>query len=331
MLRHVSPEGPGWLRRRRGRGFQYLDERGEPLPDVERDRIRALAIPPAWQDVWICPDPRGHLQVTGTDEAGRRQYLYHPSWRLSRDAEKFARTEGFGRALGRARTLVSRHLAEESPSVERACATAFRLLDLGCFRVGNDVYADRYGSFGVTTLEKQHVHRCGTILRFDFTGKSGIEHHVEVEDRAVVQALDPMRRRRSGGSVLLAFRDAGGWQPLGSERVNDYLARVTGLPITAKDFRTWHATVLAAAVLAVAREEDELTPRQQVRDAMIEAAALLGNNAAQARKSYVDPRVVELHGRGITVASATARRALEDVSRRRPLERQVLALLREHG
>jgi DNA topoisomerase IB len=212
-LRRTSPEEPGWTRRRAGRGFVYLDEHGERLPEEEVSRIRSLAIPPAWRDVWISPHPHGHLQAVGTDEAGRRQYLYHPHWRTRRDAEKFDRVERFGEALGTARPQVLSDLQLEGMPLERACALAVRLLDLGCFRIGNDVYLDRHGSFGLTTLQREHVRRRQDRLVFSFTGKSGVEHQVEIDDPGVVAALEVMRRRRAADDRTSAPGTPPCWPP----------------------------------------------------------------------------------------------------------------------
>ena len=248
--RRSSPDQPGWTRRRAGKGFVYLDEHGERLCDEDCQRVKDLVIPPAWQDVWICRWPNGHLQAVGTDDAGRRQYLYHPDWRAKRDSEKFTRVLEFGRALSKARERVLTDLGTEGMTLVRASATAVRLLDLGYFRIGNDVYADENGSFGLTTLERRHVRRSGDRLVFEFTGKSGVEHEITIDDPPTVEALESMRRRRGGGDRLLAYKDGRRWAPLDSARVNDYVREATGLEATAKDFRTWHATVLAAAALA---------------------------------------------------------------------------------
>ena len=195
-LRRTFPDQPGWTRRRSGKGFVYLDEHGNRLDGEQVQRCKDLVIPPAWKDVWITPHPNGHLQAVGTDDAGRRQYLYHPQWRASRDAAKFDRILGFGKALSKARERVLTDIGAEGMSQERACAVAVRLLDLGYFRIGNDVYTDTNGSFGLTTLLREHVSRRGSALRFRFVGKSGIEHDIDIDDKAAIEALDVMRRRR---------------------------------------------------------------------------------------------------------------------------------------
>ena len=253
-LRRTFPDQPGWTRRRSGKGFVYLDEHGNRLDAEQVQRCKDLVIPPAWKDVWITPHPNGHLQAVGTDDAGRRQYLYHPQWRASRDAAKFDRILGFGKALSKARERVLTDIGAEGMSQERACAVAVRLLDLGYFRIGNDVYTDTNGSFGLTTLLREHVSRRGSALHFRFVGKSGIEHDIDIDDKAAIEALDVMRRRRGGGDRLLAWKDGRTWRDLSSSDVNDYIRGCFGIEATAKDFRTWHATVIAASALA---ETDE--------------------------------------------------------------------------
>jgi DNA topoisomerase IB len=329
-LRRTSPDQPGWTRRRAGKGFVYLDQHGDRLSEEDAQRVRELVIPPAWQEVWVTPYENGHLQAVGTDEAGRRQYLYHPDWRSRRDAEKFDRMLLFGKALSRARERVLTDLGTEGMELTRACAVAVRLLDLGYFRIGNDVYADKHGSFGLTTLERRHVRRRGSDLVFEFTGKSGIEHHVEIDDPATVEALEIMRRRRGGEDRLLAWKDGRRWQPLDAARVNDYVRETTGLDATAKDFRTWHATVLAAAALAETEEpgESKASRKRAISGAMKEVAEFLGNTPTLARSSYVDPRVVDAYEQGRTIAAVTRRRFDRSDDRQAALERAVLRLLR---
>src|SRR4051794_26589206 len=245
-MRRVSPEDPGWTRRRAGRGFVLLDGSGARLPDEATERIRALAIPPAWKDVWICPLENGHLQAVGTDAAGRRQYLYHPEWRARRDAEKFDRVLSLGRVLPRVRQRTARDLDGVEMTDARAASLAVRLLDLGLFRIGSDAYADENGGFGLTTLERRHVRRRDGAFVFSFTGKSGIDHVITIDDPASVAALTDLRRRRGGFDEVLAFKQGRRWRRLTAEMVNEYVREVSGLEVSAKDFRTWHATVLAA-------------------------------------------------------------------------------------
>jgi DNA topoisomerase I len=329
-LRRTSPEDPGWSRRRAGKGFVYLDESGKRLSARRAQRVKDLVIPPAWEDVWITPHENGHLQAVGTDEAGRRQYLYHPEWRTRRDAAKHDRMLQFGRALSRARERVLTDLGTDGMTLERACAVAVRLLDLGYFRIGNDVYADKHGSFGLTTLERQHVRKQDNGLVFCFVGKSGVEHRVEIDDPATVAALETMRRRRGGEDRLLAYKNGRSWRSLDSARVNDYVRESTGLDATAKDFRTWHATVLAAAALAETGEpgETKASRKRAVSGAMKEVAEYLGNTPAQARASYVDPRVIDAYEEGETIRGTTRRRYPKADDRQAALERAVLRLLK---
>ena len=326
-LRRTSPDQPGWTRRRTGKGFTYLDQHGERLGPEEVQRCKELVIPPAWRDVWITPYPHGHLQAVGTDDAGRRQYLYHPQWRASRDAAKFERIVHFGKAMSKARERVLTDLGTEGMSQERACAVAVRLLDLGYFRIGNDVYTDTNGSFGLTTMLREHVTKRRGRLRFCFVGKSGVEHSIEIDDEGTIAALDVMRARKGGGDRLLAWKDGRTWRGLDSAQVNDYVREATGLDATAKDFRTWHATVIAAAALAETDEpgQTKASRKRAVSSAMKEVSEFLGNTPNLARTAYVDPRVVEAYERGRTI---TVRGTYDTVdARQAALERAVLRLL----
>jgi DNA topoisomerase I len=328
-LRTVSPSSKGWTRRRAGKGFVYLDSDGMRLPDEAVARIKSLVIPPAWQDVWICPVDNGHIQATGMDAAGRKQYLYHPDWRAKRDAEKFDRVLEVATKLPRARAAVLEHITLDGMPLERAAATAVRLLDLGYFRIGSDVYTDENGSFGLTTLERRHVTRKRGRLVFCFIGKSGKEHCIEIDDPLSVEAVQRMRRRRDGGDRLLAYQQSRRWLPLDAALVNDYLRETTGAEITAKDFRTWHATVLAAEALADSKEPGttKTSRARAVRSAMVEVSEYLGNTPTIARASYVDPRVVDRYESGETVADAVRRRFSTPQERQAALERAVLRLL----
>ena len=328
-LRTVSPNQRGWTRRRAGRGFVYLDADGARLLPDEVERIRSLAIPPAWTDVWICPHANGHIQAVGTDDAGRRQYLYHPQWRAKRDELKFDRVAAAARKLPTARRTVLNHLRLDGMPVERASAAAVRLLDLGCFRIGNDAYTDANGSFGLTTLERRHVRARGGRLVFCFTGKSGIEHTVEIDDPHVRPAIERMRRRRGGSDRLLAYQRSRSWTPLDATTVNLYLRDLVGGDLTAKDFRTWHATVVAATALALSEEPgDSKRSRQRaVTAAVQEVAEYLGNTPTVARSSYIDPRVIDLYEDGVTIAETARRRHRTPEKRQEELEKAVLRLL----
>ena len=326
-LRRTFPDQPGWSRRRAGKGFTYLDEHGNRLDAEQVQRCKDLVIPPAWQDVWITPYPNGHLQAVGTDDAGRKQYLYHPQWRASRDAAKFDRILLFGKALSKARERVLADIGAEGMSLERACGVAVRLLDLGYFRIGNDVYTDTNGSVGLTTLRKDHVSKHGGTLRFHFVGKSGIEHTIDIDDKAAIEALDVMRRRRGGGDELLAWKDGKSWRDLSASDVNDYIRACFGIDATAKDFRTWHATVIAAAALSETDEpgETKASRKRAITSAMKEVSEFLGNTPTLARTAYVDPRVVEAYERGRTI---TVRGKYDTAdARQAALERAVLKLL----
>ncbi len=321
-LRRVSPAGPGWTRQRRGSGFRYLGERGEPLGPEDATRCRALVIPPAWQDVWICPAPNGHIQAVGTDEAGRRQYLYHPVWRQQRDEAKHDRVLEVAARLPRARRVVAGHLVLPGMPRERALGTAFRLLDLGLFRVGGEVYAEENDSYGLATITKQHVRVDGDTIVFDYPAKSGQERLIAVADPAVRAAVADLRRRRGGGPELLAYRDGRRWRDVSSTDINAYVKDVVGGEVSAKDFRTWHGTVLAAVALAGrAGEASSPTARKRaVRAAMGDVAEYLGNTPTVARASYVDPRVIDLFDDGVTVR-------LDGRTDRERVERAVLRLL----
>jgi DNA topoisomerase-1 len=273
--------------------------------------------------------PNGHIQAVGIDAAGRKQYLYHPDWRIKRDQMKFDRVTQVARKLSRTRAAVLEHIALDGMPFQRAAATAVRLLDLGYFRIGSDAYADENGSFGLTTLERRHVTRRKGKLVFCFTGKSGVEHCIEIDDPLSVAAVETMRRRRGDDARLLAYKDAKRWAPLDASRVNDYLRTCTGADMTAKDFRTWHATVLAAASLAASDEPGNTKASRQraIRKAMVEVSEYLGNTPAIAKSSYVDPRVVDHYEGGTTIADAVRRSYRSSEERQAALERAVLKML----
>ncbi len=326
-LHRSSPAEPGWTRRRRGRGFTYSDADGSALRAEQVERVKALVIPPAWRDVWICASSTGHLQAVGTDDAGRRQYLYHPHWRLRRDTQKFDRMLVVGARLPRARKRIRRDLVRDECDLRWACAAAVRLIDLGSFRIGSDVYAEN-GSFGLTTILRRHVHGADGILTFEFPGKSGVDHHVEIDDEAVVAALMLMRQRR-GGRQLLAHRRDDCWVKLSAPAVNEYLHEVVSDEFSAKDFRTWHATVLAARAVAAdgASATTKTAMDRVVREAVKDVAAYLGNTPTVARSSYIDPRVFELFRDGHTIDPDADRGRRSWDTRQAAVEAEVLALL----
>ena len=331
-LTYVTDAAPGIRRVAQGGGFAYVRPSGEALADdADLARIRALAIPPAWTDVWICPDPDGHLQAVGTDAAGRRQYLYHPRWRQRRDQQKFDRMIEFARSLPRLRRAVARDLAGEGLTRERVLAAAVRLLDLGLFRIGGEEYAGRNGSYGLATLERRHVTvGVGGTLEFDYPAKGGVRRLHSLADPEAGAVVAALKRRRSGGAALLAYRN-GGWSDVRSAEVNDYVRDAAGGEFTAKDFRTWHATVLTAVALALAPDAgSERERRRAISAAVSEVADRLGNTPAVCRASYVDPRLLDRFLAGATIPCTVAELdeldALSTAARRR-VELAVLALL----
>lgn len=330
-LRTVSPDMPGWRRRRHGRGFVYLDSDGSPLCRGDKERCVALVIPPAWIGVWICPAENGHLQAVGTDEAGRRQYLYHPDWRIRRDREKFEHMCEFAAKLPSARRRVSRDLGGHDLTYERAAATAFRLFDLGVFRLGSERYVEENGSYGLVTLERRHVRKSRDGITFGYVAKSGLPRSLVVRDKAVLRAIDDMRvRRSSSGQRLLAYKSGNRWSDLTSEAVNAYIKDVIDEDASAKDFRTWHANVLAAAILATQQDLDTTSARNRaITETMRRVADYLGNTAAVARSAYVDSRLIDLYQDGTTIERALAHRTMPEsgVALRPSLELAVLDLL----
>src|SRR5215208_6978941 len=252
-LRRADCSRPGIRRRRRGKGFSYVDERGDRIDDPEvLQRIAELAIPPAWEDVWICPYANGHLQATGTDAAGRKQYRYHDAWRTRRDGEKFDDMVRFARTLPRLRRRVQRDL-DECAALDCRCAlaAAVRLLEVGFFRIGSEEYAAENDSYGLATLLKEHVRIEDGVMVFDYPSKSGQRRRQGIADERLCPIVAGLRRRRGGGDKLLAYKERGRWHDLRSEDINAYLKEATGGDFSAKDFRTWNATALAAVALAV--------------------------------------------------------------------------------
>src|SRR6266550_4000239 len=264
-LRRVDCSGPGIVRRRRGRGFGYLDENGERVAEPEvLERIRELVIPPAWESVWICPYPFGHIQAVGTDAAGRRQYIYHQRWRERRDQEKFDEMIRFARALPAVRKTAARHLGLRGMPRERVLACAVRLLDRGFFRIGSEGYAEQNQTYGLATMQKRHITLAGDYLvTFDFVAKGGKRRVQSIVDADVYAVVEVLKRRRAGRE-LLAYRDGRRWVDVRSDDINDYIKEVTGEGFSAKDFRTWSATVIAAVALAVSgRAAATKTARQR--------------------------------------------------------------------
>ncbi len=304
-LRRADCSGPGFQRLRRGRGFSYLDEDGDPIdePDVV-ERIRELGIPPAWKEVWICPWVNGHIQATGTDAAGRKQYLYHPEWRRRRDAEKFDEMLEFARVLPPLREHVAADLRGEELTRDRVLACAVRLLDRGFFRIGTEEYTVVNESFGLATMRKEHVTlEDGGVMVFDYPAKSGKRRIQAIVDPLAIDIIAKLKRRRGGGEDLLAYKAGGRWHDVKSGDVNEYLKQVTGAGYSAKDFRTWNATVLAATALAVSGEVagSKTGRKRAISRAVKEVAYYLGNTPAVCRASYIDPRVFDAYEGGLII------------------------------
>jgi DNA topoisomerase-1 len=311
-LRFSTDAKPGWTRRRAGRGFSYRDVEGRPIRDpAALRRIRALAIPPAWTEVWICPIAEGHMQATGRDARGRKQYRYHPGWIAHRREDRFARMIGFGRALPRIRRRCDRDLARRGASRDKVVAAVVRLLELTLIRVGNAEYARLYRSFGLTTLRGRHVRVDGAQIRFRFPAKSGQIHDVDLRDRRLAAVI--RRCQELPGQELFAYVDTDGTiHDVASDDVNAYLREAAGDEFTAKDFRTWAGTVLAYRALRDGRPGESTSAlRRDVAEAVRQAAERLRNTPAVARSTYVAPAVVDAYLDGdlgsALVEDATAR------------------------
>jgi DNA topoisomerase-1 len=336
-LRRSDVHGPGWRRRRAGKGFAYYDEDGRLIKDERLDRVRALAIPPAWRDVWICPWPNGHIQATGIDAAGRKQYRYHDLWRARRDAEKHERVLEIAHQLPDVRDSVVAALSDTGLTRERVLACAVRLLDLGAFRVGSEQYAEDNGTFGLATLRREHVRVRGEKVFFAFPAKGGKDWELELKDKPTADVVRELIKRPEGtGEDLLGYwvdDPAGGgrlWHDVTSAEVNAYLKEISDAEITAKDFRTWNATVRMAAALAEAPPSTSRTARKRVVKAAYEQVSdHLGNTPAVCKASYVDPRVVDRFESGETIADALteAARAPDDRTMQRVLEQAVCQML----
>jgi DNA topoisomerase IB len=304
-LRRVSPTSPGLHRVRSGAGFRYVDAAGNPVTDeATLARIEALVLPPAWEDVWICPIGHGHLQATGVDAAGRRQYRYHDHWRLTRDLEKHERILDFAAVLPSVREQVCEHLERDGLTRERVLSCAVRLLDLGFFRIGSEQYASKNQTFGLATMRKEHVSVTNGSVTFDYIAKSGKHRVQSLVEPAVGDVVAALKRRRGGGPELLAFRDGGRWVDVKSTDINAHLRELSGGDFTAKDFRTWSATVLAAVGLAVSTDAvSSVTARKRAVTRVVqEVSHYLGNTPAVCRSSYIDPRVIDLFDQGVTIA-----------------------------
>ncbi len=335
-LRRSDPSSPGLHRVRRGKGFSYVDADGAPYRDPEDIlRIKQLAIPPAWQEVWICPDPYGHLQATGVDAAGRKQYRYHDRWRELRDRQKFDHMVDFANALPKLRRRVLADLrGGDQLDERRVLACALRLLDIGLFRIGSEQYADEEGGIGLATVTKANVTLAEGEIVFDYLAKSGVRRVQAVQDPPTIEVVSALKRRRSGGDQLLAYRQGGRWRPLRSDQISEHLKALIGEQYSAKDFRTWNATVLAAVSLAAdGRGAVSKRARKRAIDGAVKGVAtVLGNTPAVARRSYIDPRVFDRYLSGWTIGGELDRIGTlrgPDDRRRTRLEHAVLDLLHD--
>ena len=306
-LRRSDTTKNGYTRVKAGTGFSYRDQHGDAITDGElRTRLEHLAIPPAWTDVWISPFDNGHVLAVGHDAAGRRQYIYHPAWREAKDAAKFDRALALAESLPAARRRVTMDLRSDGFTKERALAAGFRMLDTGSLRVGSERYAQEHGSHGLTTLLCSHASVSGNTVALNFPGKSGMEWDSVIRD-ADLAAFVRLLKRRGPTARLLAFKKGRMWHPLDAEEINEYVRERTGGAFTAKDFRTLHGTAAAAVSLAKHGPEEKKTARSKaLTQAMKDAAEVLGNTPAIAKKSYVDPRVVDHYQHGVTIDPARA-------------------------
>ncbi len=329
-LRRSNPDKPGLSRKGRGRGFSYHDEHGKKIDDPDIvERIRTLAIPPAWKDVWICPYPNGHIQALGTDDAGRRQYLYHDDWRTSQDADKHDRVRQLARKLPAFREAVDKDLSKRGIGRDKVLAVALRMLDYGVFRTGNTKYAEDNGSRGAATLLRDDVTvRSGTVV-FDFVAKGGIDRKLELDDDRLVAAVRSLKRGKHDNPRLLVYREGSSYHQIDAGMINDRFHALVGDDYTVKDLRTWTATVHAAVDLAQADPPNtKKALNTAVKDMLAEVSGHLGNTPTVARASYIDPRVVDQYERGRTIPDVVEDPdELDDAELRAKVERSVNKLL----
>ncbi len=331
-LRYVNDTKPGIRRERVDDDFRYFDPKGKEITDPKiLDRIKSLGIPPAYTDVWICPNANGHIQATGRDAKGRKQYRYHPRWREVRDETKFARMLAFGDALPLIREQTDKHLTLPGMPREKVLATVVRLLETTLIRVGNDEYAKTNKSYGLTTMRDKHVDISGATVRFEFRGKSGKSHSISVKDRRLAQIVK--RSREIPGYELFQYLDENGQRvDVTSDDVNAYLREITGQEFTAKDFRTWAGTVIAALALqSSAPFEKETEAKKNIVEAIKNVAERLGNTPAIARKSYIHPAILDAYLEG-TMIDTLEQRLEQEQHAPPPLrdeERAVMELLRK--
>ena len=321
------------MRRRKGASFVYHNKEGKRIRNpLELKRIRSLAIPPAWEKVWICPPANGHLQATGIDAKGRKQYRYHPTWRTVRDEAKFERLLSFAEVLPKIRAKVDEDMRRPDLSRKKVLATIVRLLEVSLIRIGNEEYAKENKSFGLTTMRNRHVEVEGATIKFQFRGKSGKKHNVEVSDRRVARIIQ--KCQDLPGQQLFQYEDqAGEVAAIGSEDVNDYLQRITGQPFTAKDFRTWAGTILAAIALGKMEEVDSQTlAKKNIVTAIEAVAGLLGNTVAICRKCYIHPAVPTSYLEGTLARTLRVKadaQIAEHLHELKPEEAAVITLLRQ--
>ncbi|MEP7077920.1 MAG: DNA topoisomerase IB [Chthoniobacterales bacterium] len=333
-LRYVSDDQPGYTRRARGKDFAYLDTEGKEIKDEQRLlRIRRLAIPPAYRDVWICPTANGHIQATGRDDRGRKQYRYHERWREARDESKYERMVVFGAALPKIRRRVQTDMGLPGLKRNKVLATVVALLERTFIRVGNEEYAKENKSFGLTTMRNRHVEVEGSTLQFNFRGKSGVKHEVPVTDRRIAKIVSKLQDLP--GQELFQYVDGEGEiRNVTSQDVNDYLQEITGEEFTAKDFRTWAGTVMAAIALnAVGAFENKTQAKTNVRNAITAVAKMLGNTPAVCRKCYVHPAILESYLSGASIEGLkqkTEETLAENLDDLRGEEAAVIAFLRDH-
>lgn len=331
-LRRSDTDTPGIRRVRRGRGFRYYHPDGSPVNDPEiTSRVEDLVIPPAWRKVWICPQPNGHIQAIGTDDAGRRQYLYHPEWRRARDEEKHDRVLALARKLPDFRAAIAADMEGSGPDRNRVLAAALRILDLGIFRTGGEQYAEENGTRGVATLLREHVTVRGSELTFSYPAKGGIHREIRIRDERLAKVITTLQHSRTGTDRVLAYRVGSTWHEVHADDVNERFKELTGDEFTGKDLRTWNATMLAAAAFA---DHDLPTSKRGLKrvetSVMREVSEELGNTPTVARKSYVDPRVIRAFENGRTIRAALNRarkQRLVDDDLRCAIERAVVRLL----
>ena len=333
-LRRADCSGPGIKRKRSGRGFAYYDASGERITDTELiTRVKALAIPPAWRDVWICPDTNGHLQAVGTDAAGRKQYIYHEVWRSRRDQAKFDHMMDFAAALPVMRAVTLEHLQLPGQPFEKSLGLAVRLLDRGFFRIGSEGYAEQNQSYGLATIQKKHVTIRDNEVIFDYRAKSGQRRVWSTVDPIMLEVIASLKQRRSGGQDLLAYKDGRTWHDVKSSDINEYVRQISGGDFTAKDFRTWGATVLAAVGLAVSGyASGSATARKRaIARSVKEVAHYLGNTPAVCRASYIDPRVFDRYRSGWTISLESIGEGMVfgDLSIQGPIEEAVVDLIED--